>query len=89
MDGTLFGSIIELITRLGYDEKEKLLLTVQNIMSKSTEGNSKLIGELREKKYSKGFSAILIVPVLILFDAASSKVASGISVELYASVLVP
>jgi len=25
MDGTLFGSIIELITRLGYDEKEKLL----------------------------------------------------------------
>jgi len=50
-------------------------------MSKSTEGNSKLIGELREKKYSKGFSAILIVAVLILFDAASSKVASGISVR--------
>lgn len=26
MDGTLFGSIIELITRLGYDEKESLSL---------------------------------------------------------------
>ena len=26
MDGTLFGSIIELITRLDYDEKEKLIL---------------------------------------------------------------
>jgi len=56
MDGTLFGSIIELITRLSYDEKEKVILTVQNIMSNSTEGNAKLIGELREKKYSKGFS---------------------------------
>lgn len=28
---TLFGSIIELITSLRYDEKEKLILTVQNI----------------------------------------------------------
>jgi len=33
MDGTLFGSIVELITRLGYDEKEKLILTVQNILA--------------------------------------------------------
>jgi len=56
VDETLFGSIIELITRLSYDEKEKVILTVQNIMSNLTEGNAKLIGELREKKYSKGFS---------------------------------
>lgn len=46
MDGTLFGSIIELISRLGCDEKEKLILTVQNIMSNSTEGNAKLNDEL-------------------------------------------
>ena len=56
MDGSLFGSIIELTSHLGYDEKEKLILTVQNIMSNSTDSNAKLIGGLREKKYCKGFS---------------------------------
>lgn len=56
MDGTLFGSIIELISRLGYDEKERLVLTIQNMQSNSTQGNAKLISELREKKFSEGFT---------------------------------
>ncbi|KJR44188.1 hypothetical protein UF75_5426 [Desulfosporosinus sp. I2] len=81
MDGTLLGSIIELIMRLGYDEKEKLILTVQNIMSNSTEGNAKLIGELREKKSIAKVSVALIAAALMLFDTASSKVASGINVR--------
>ena len=42
--------------RLCLNDIVNQVLTVQNIMSNSTDGNAKLIGELREKKYSKGFS---------------------------------
>ena len=42
MEGTLFGSIIELISRLSYDEMERLVVTVQNIQSNPTKGITKL-----------------------------------------------
>lgn len=74
MTGTLFGSIIELISRLGYDEMERLVLTIQNMQSNSTQGNAKLISELREKKFSEGCSPATASVILSGVLGASFKI---------------
>ncbi len=80
MGGTLFGSIIELIFRLSYDETERLVLKIQHMQSNSTQGNAKLISKLRKRSLAKVLLA-LIVEVLMLFGLASSRVVNGIAVR--------
>lgn len=55
MPSAIYTTVLGLVSRLNYSETEQLMQDILKMHSTSTHGTAKLIGELREKKYSEGF----------------------------------